>query len=62
MTGTVIDREEKYTIRDELASSFVSEYMNGYAGFIESVKRGLEDYRQGKLIPWAKVKKELGYV
>jgi len=61
MTGTVIAREEKYTISDELAASFMSEHMNHCASFIEGVKRGLEDYRQGKLRPWAEVKKELGY-
>lgn len=61
MTGTVIDREEKYTMSDELAFSFVSEYMHHCTSFIDGVKRGLEDYRQGKLRPWAEVKKELGY-
>jgi hypothetical protein len=61
MTGIVTFREEKYTISDEVASSFMSEYMNQYASFVEGIKRGLEDYRQGKLRPWAEVKKELGY-
>lgn len=61
MTGAVIDRKEKYIISDELASSFMSEHIYHCASFIEGVKRGLEDYRQGKLRPWAEVKKELGY-
>lgn len=61
MTGTVTDRNEKYTATDELASSFLSEHMNQCASFIEGVKRGLEDYRQGKLRPWSEIKKELGY-
>jgi predicted transcriptional regulator len=29
--------------------------------FLAGIKRGLEDYRQGKMKPWAEVKRDLGY-
>jgi len=60
-TGAVIDQNRIYTMSDEQAFSFISEYMNHYVSFIEGVKGGLEDYRQGKLRPWPEIKKELGY-
>ena len=62
MTSTIsIERKEEHTMSDELASSFVNEHMNHCVSFIEGLKKGLEDYRQGKLRPWAEIKKELGY-
>lgn len=59
MSGAVLERKPRYSLIDELASSFIDENMSHCHSFIEGIRRGLEDYRQGKMRLWADVKKEL---
>jgi len=61
MTGVVAVLEKEGTINSELVAVFMREHINDCVSFIEGVKRGLKDYREGKLILWTEVKKELGY-
>lgn len=61
MSGAVLERKPRYSLSDELASSFINDNMSHCHSFIEGIRKGLEDYRQGKMRPWADVKKELGY-
>lgn len=59
MTGAVLERAKQ--AHSGLLDIFAMEHMNDCANFVEGTKRGLKDYREGKLIPWARVKKDLGY-
>jgi len=61
MSGAVLDQKPRYSLIDELASSFIDDNMTHYHSFIQGIKNGLKDYRQGKMRPWDDVKKELGY-
>ena len=61
MSGAVLDQKSRYSLIDELASSFIDDNMSRCHSFIEGIKKGLKDYSQGKMKPWADVKKELGY-
>lgn len=61
MSGAILERKPRYSLNDELAYLFIDDNMIRCHSFIEGIKSGLEDYRQGKMKPWADVKKELGY-
>lgn len=61
MSGTVLERRLGYALIDELASLFIDDNLSHCHSFIEGIRKGLEDYRRGKMRPWADVKKELGY-